>query len=164
LDEPTVGLDPRQIIEIRNLIRSLGKTHTVVLSSHILNEVEDVCERVVIIDRGSIVAQDTMSNLASNIGNISRLMLRVAGGDKQIQRLLYDIEGVNYVEDLGVKEEGSMDYIIEGSRSMDFRKSIFYTLAKVNKPILMLRPMDVTLEDIFMKLTTADIEGEGSAK
>lgn len=156
LDEPTVGLDPRQIIEIRNLIKRLGKAHTVILSSHILNEVEDVCERVIIIDRGQIVAQDTMSNLAKNIGNISRMTMRVLGGDKQVLKAIHAVDGVTFVDELGVKEEGCMDYIIECTRNSDARKGLFFTMAKMGKPIMQLRPHDVTLEDIFMQLTSAD--------
>ncbi|MDD3242905.1 MAG: ABC transporter ATP-binding protein [Eubacteriales bacterium] len=162
LDEPTVGLDPRQIIEIRNLIKRLGKAHTVILSSHILNEVEDVCERVVIIDQGHIVAQDTMENLAQNVSGVTRMTMRVMGGDKQVMRAIHDVEGVTFVDELGVKEPGCMDYIVECVRNSDARKTLFYTMAKMNKPIMQLRPHDVTLEDIFMQLTTADNgESEG---
>jgi len=156
LDEPTVGLDPRQIIEIRNLIKHLGESHTVILSSHILNEVEDVCERVIIIDQGHIVAQDTMENLAQNVSGVSRMTLRVLGGDKQVMKAIHDVEGVTFVDELGVKEPDCMDYIIECVRNSDARKSLFYTMAKMNKPIMQLRPHDVTLEDIFLQLTTAD--------
>ncbi|MDD4796940.1 MAG: ABC transporter ATP-binding protein [Eubacteriales bacterium] len=156
LDEPTVGLDPRQIIEIRNLIKRLGKAHTIILSSHILNEVEDVCERVIIIDRGQIVAQDTMANLARSIGNISRMTVRVLGADKQVMRAIHGVDGVTMVDELGVKEEGCMDYIIECTRAIDVRKGLFFALAKLGKPIMQLRPHDVTLEDIFLQLTTAD--------
>jgi ABC-2 type transport system ATP-binding protein len=159
LDEPTVGLDPRQIIEIRNLIIALGKQHTIILSSHILKEVEDVCERVIIIDQGEIVAQDTMANLARSVGDMSRIMIRIANADKHMQKMLRDLDGVSFVEELGVKEPDSMDYMIESQRKLDVRRSIFNAMARAGKPILMLRPMDVTLEDIFMQLTTADKEG-----
>jgi ABC-2 type transport system ATP-binding protein len=159
LDEPTVGLDPRQIIEIRNLITALGKQHTIILSSHILKEVEDVCERVVIIDKGEIVAQDTMANLARNVGDISRIVVRIANADKHMQRTLRELAGVSFVEDLGVKEPDSMDFMVESEKKADVRRTIFNAMARAGKPILMLRPMDVTLEDIFMQLTTADKEG-----
>ncbi len=160
LDEPTVGLDPRQIIEIRNLIRSLGRQHTIILSSHILKEVEDVCERVVIIDHGQIVAQDTMANLAQSVGDMSRLVVRVGGADRQVQKTLRELEGISYVEEMGTKEPDTIDYMIESQRKADVRRSIFFTMSKVGKPILMMRPMDVTLEDIFMQLTTADADRE----
>ncbi len=158
LDEPTVGLDPRQIIEIRNLITNLGKQHTIILSSHILKEVEDVCQRVIIIDRGRIVAQDTLDNLSRSVGDMSRLMIRVGGADRATQRLLHDIEGVSAVEEIGAKEPETMDFMVESQRKTDSRRAIFYALAKAGKPILAMRPMDVTLEDIFMQLTTVDKE------
>jgi ABC-2 type transport system ATP-binding protein len=159
LDEPTVGLDPRQIIEIRNLITALGKKHTIILSSHILKEVEDVCERVIIIDRGEIVAQDTMANLANSVGDMTRMTIRIAGVDRHMQKTLREVEGVTFVEEIGVKEPDSMDFMIESERKADVRRAIFNLMARAGKPILMLRPMDVTLEDIFMQLTTADKEG-----
>ncbi len=158
LDEPTVGLDPRQIIEIRQLIKDLGKSHTVILSSHILHEVADVCERVIIIDKGKIVAQDTLSNLASSVNEISRMTVRVVNGDKAVKKAIHDIEGVSYVEALGSKEDDSMDYLIECKQNTDVRRTLFNTLARMGRPILMLRPMDVTLEDIFLQLTTEERE------
>jgi ABC-2 type transport system ATP-binding protein len=159
LDEPTVGLDPRQIIEIRNLITALGKQHTIILSSHILKEVEDVCERVIIIDKGEIVAQDTMQNLARSVGDMSRIMIRIAGADRHMQRTLRELEGVSFVEEMGVKEPDSMDFMVESEKRMDVRRAIFNAMSRAGKPILMLRPMDVSLEDIFMQLTTMDKEG-----
>jgi ABC-2 type transport system ATP-binding protein len=158
LDEPTVGLDPRQIIEIRNLIIALGKQHTIILSSHILKEVEDVCERVIIIDKGEIVAQDTMANLARSVGDMSRLVVRISGADKHMQKMLRELEGVTFVEETGMKEPDSMDYMVESQKKADVRKAISNMTARAGKPILMMRPMDVTLEDIFMQLTTLDKE------
>lgn len=158
LDEPTVGLDPRQIIEIRQLIKDLGRSHTVILSSHILNEVAEVCERVIIIDRGKIVAQDTLTNLAHAVNEISRISVRIANGDKSVRKALHDINGVLYVETVGVKEPDTVDYIIETTQESDIRRVLFNTMAKMGKPILMLKPMDVTLEDIFLQVTTDDWE------
>lgn len=158
LDEPTVGLDPRQIIEIRNLITHLGKQHTIILSSHILKEVEDVCQRVIIIDKGQIVAQDTLDNLSRSVGDMSRIMVRVGSADRATHKLLRELEGVNSVEEVGVKEPDSIDFMVESVRKADSRRAIFYALAKAGKPILSMRPMDVTLEDIFMQLTTVDKE------
>ncbi|MDR2657482.1 MAG: ABC transporter ATP-binding protein [Oscillospiraceae bacterium] len=153
LDEPTVGLDPRQILEIRSLIKRLGQDHTVVLSSHILTEVADVCERVVIINKGKIVAQDKLGSLTSDVGDTFRITLRVAGQENEIKRTLRSLEGARYVDSLGVKEDGSYDFMVETDRSMDIRRPLFNTLAKAGLPILMLRPADITLEDIFLKLT-----------
>ena len=159
LDEPTVGLDPRQIIEIRKLIKDLGKDHTVILSSHILPEVADTCERVIIIDKGRIVAQDTLENLSSNVNEITRLTLRVQGGDEtSIRKALREVRGVRYVEAIGVKEEGTLDFILESERSQDVRADVFRTMVNLQNPVLMFRPMDVTLEDIFLQLTSQDKE------
>ncbi|MCK5128841.1 MAG: ATP-binding cassette domain-containing protein [Clostridiales bacterium] len=160
LDEPTVGLDPRQIIEIRNLIKDLGKSHTVILSSHILHEVADVCERVIIIDQGKIVAKDTLENLANSVNEISRMTVRIADGNKSTRKVINDIPGVSYVEELGSREENSMDYIIECEKKSDIRRALFNKMASSGKPILMSKPMDVTLEDIFLQLTTEDGEAK----
>ena len=153
LDEPTVGLDPRQIIEIRKLIKELGEDHTVVLSSHILHEVADVCERVVIINQGSIVAQDTLENLTKNISETSRFRLRVAGPEREVQKLIRDVPGTRTVDQMGVKEPDTFDFLVEADRNTDIRRPMFNSLAKNGYPILMLRPMDIELEDIFLQLT-----------
>lgn len=154
LDEPTVGLDPRQILEIRTLIKRLGQDHTVVLSSHILTEVADVCERVVIINKGNIVAQDNLENLTKGIGEAFRMTVRVAGSENEAKRVLRGLDGAKYVEPIGSKEEGSHDFIVESDRQSDIRKQMFSALSKAGMPILMLRPSDITLEDIFLKLTS----------
>ncbi len=153
LDEPTVGLDPRQIIEIRKLIKELGEDHTVVLSSHILHEVADVCERVVIINQGSIVAQDTLENLTKNISETSRFRLRVAGPEREVYKLIRDVPGTRTVDQMGAKEADSFDFLVEADRNTDIRRPLFTALAKAGHPILMLRPMDIELEDIFLQLT-----------
>jgi len=154
MDEPTVGLDPRQIIEIRKLIKELGEDHTVVLSSHILHEVADVCERVVIINQGSIVAQDTLENLTRNISDTARFRLRVAGPEREVHKLIHNLPGTRTVDEMGVKEPGTHDFLVEADRNTDIRRPLFSTLAKVGYPILMLRPMDIELEDIFLQLTS----------
>ena len=153
MDEPTVGLDPRQIIEIRSLIRDLGQDHTVVLSSHILPEVQDVCERVVIINKGKIVAEDKLENLTRGIGESSSLTVRVAGPEKQVADRLRALEGVREVSMLGQKETGSYDYIMVTRREADVRRTMFNDMARQGWPILMLKPMDMTLEDVFIQLT-----------
>ncbi len=154
MDEPTVGLDPRQIIEIRKLIKELGEDHTVVLSSHILHEVADVCERVVIINQGSIVAQDTLENLTKNISDTARFRMRVEGPERDVQKLIRSIPGTRTVDQMGVKEPGTYDFLVETDRNTDVRRPLFTALAKQGYPILMLRPMDIELEDIFLQLTT----------
>jgi ABC-2 type transport system ATP-binding protein len=153
LDEPTVGLDPRQMFEIRRLIKELGKHHTVVLSSHILPEVQDICERVVIINKGRIVAQDMLENLTHGMSENAHVTVRVQGDEKQVQRLLREIPGVTYVESFGVKEPGSCDYMVEASERQDIRRPMFAALAKAGCPIMMLKPTEFTLEDIFMRVT-----------
>ena len=158
LDEPTVGLDPMQILEIRNLIKELGKEHTIILSSHILPEVADVCERLVIINKGEIVAQDTLANLTKAVGETSRLSVRVAGAEREILDALKTIEGVRYVETSGSREEGAYDFVLESDRRCDIRIPMFHTLSNINAPILMLKTMDLTLEDIFLQLTTEEKE------
>lgn len=152
-DEPTVGLDPQQIIEIRGLIKNLGKNRTVILSSHILNEVADVCERVIIINKGKIVAEDTIANLSKGIGENNRMTVRIGAPERAVSKLLHEMSGVTYAESLGVKEPNSIDFVIQTDKETDIRKSMFNLLAKNGYPILMLKPVDVTLEDIFIKVT-----------
>ncbi len=158
LDEPTVGLDPKQIIEIRNLIKDLGREHTIILSSHILPEVSAVCERVVIINKGRIVASDTPENLSRGLIDASKLVVRAAGPEKQVLKAIRDITGVKYVESRGVREKDSVDVIVEADKSIDIRKPLFYALSKAGYPILMLKSQDMTLEDIFLQVTTQEEE------
>ena len=159
LDEPTIGLDPMQIIEIRSLIKRLGQDHTLVLSSHVLHEVADVCERVVIIHHGKIVAEDTLVNLSSGMGEVSRTAVRVAGPEREVQEALLAIEGMRAVETLGAREAGTCDFIVESSRAADIRREMFAAMARMDAPLLMIKPMDVTLEDVFLRLTN---ENEGA--
>jgi len=154
LDEPTVGLDPKQIIEIRNLIKSLGKDHTIILSSHILPEVSAICERVIIINKGRIAAVDTPENLSRGLNHERRLIARIAGTENQVLKTIKEIEGVKYVDVQGQKEPDTLDYIIEAEENIDIRKPLFYALSKGGYPILMLKSIDLSLEDIFLQLTT----------
>ena len=159
MDEPTVGLDPKQIIEIRKLISGLGENHTVVLSSHILHEVADVCDRVVIINNGKIVAQDSLANLTNGIGEGIRMIVRIVGPEKPVTRLLRDVPGVKYVESMGVKEANSMDYLVESDAKTDVRRPLVNAVLAAGYSLLMLKPMDVTLEDIFLQLTSEEKGG-----
>lgn len=154
MDEPTVGLDPKQIIEIRKLIKQLGEDHTIVLSSHILHEVADVCERVVIINQGKIVAQDTLDNLTKNVSDSARFRLRVAGPEREVYKVVRELPGIRSVDEMGSKEADAFDFLVESDRSVDIRRPLFQQLSKLGYPILMLRPMDIELEDIFLQLTT----------
>ncbi|MFY9175748.1 MAG: ATP-binding cassette domain-containing protein [Caldicoprobacterales bacterium] len=156
LDEPTVGLDPKQIIEIRNLIKDLGRKHTIILSSHILPEVSAVCERVIIINKGKIVASDTPDNLSRRLGESSKLTLRIAAEEKQAIKVLRDVAGIKYVEAQGVKEPDTVDVWVEAEKDIDVRKPIFNALSRAGYPILQMKSMDLTLEEIFLQVTTQE--------
>jgi ABC-2 type transport system ATP-binding protein len=160
LDEPTVGLDPKQIIEIRKLIKALGKEHTIILSSHILPEVSAVCERVVIISNGKIVAVDTPENLSKGFGTASRLSVTIAGPKSSIEGHVKNIYGVKYIETNVEKEKDIINYIIESDKNIDIRRPLFFAMAKAGYPILELKSMDMTLEDIFLSVTTEEKEVE----
>ncbi len=154
LDEPTVGLDPKQILEIRNLIRSLGKEHTIILSSHILPEVSAVCGRVLIINKGRIVASDSPENLSQRLMGTGKIMLRLSGEESRARSVLEKLEGLNRLSCTGSSEEGSIDFLIEAEKETDIRERIFFACAENGLPILMMRPVDMSLEDIFLHLTT----------
>ena len=156
LDEPTVGLDPHQIIEIRNLIKKLGKKHTVILSSHILSEVQAVCDRIIVINKGKLVADGTADDLSKTLSNDRRLVIRVDGPENETRNLLSKISGVVKVEPLGRKESGSFDFIIETEDGVDVRREAFKRLSERGWAILMLKSNEMTLEDIFMRLTAGE--------
>ena len=153
LDEPTVGLDPKQIIEIRSVIKQLGREHTVILSSHILQEVNAICERVIIINKGRLVASDTPENLGKSISNENKFQLRIAGDERSILDALEPIDGIKYIKSLGRKEPGSIDFILEAEPDVDVRTPIFNALATAGLPILSLQTVDLSLEDIFLEVT-----------
>ena len=160
LDEPTIGLDPHQIIEIRNLVRDLGKGHTIVLSSHILPEVSAVCDRIIIINRGQLVASDTTENLAKRLSGSSQYLLRVAGAENAVQGAINGVAGVSGVTSRGVVEADSVDVVVDFADGADPRRAMFSALSNADLPILQMKPVDVTLEQIFLQLTTR--EGGGS--
>ena len=152
LDEPTVGLDPKQIIEIRRLIKNLGKRHTVILSSHILSEVQAVCDRVIVINKGQIVANDTPSNLSKSMSTDHKLTVRVEGPEAEIYKVLSHLPQIVSVSTLGEREPGVFDFSIEGKENTDIRRDLFFRLAERNWPILGLRSSELSLEDIFLQL------------
>ena len=156
LDEPTIGLDPHQIIEIRNLIRELGHEHTIILSSHILPEVSAVCDRVIIINRGRLVASDTTENLGKRLHDSSEFRLRVAGSEEAALAALAGVAGVNEVSSQGTVEQGTVDLHVETTAGADPRRAIFHALSKADLPIYLMTAMDYTLEEIFLQLTTED--------
>lgn len=153
LDEPTVGLDPKQIIEIRKLIAALGKHHTVIVSSHILSEIQAVCKRILIINKGEIVADDTAENLAHNMSSDHTLKLRVQGPENEVLKALYGIRGVSEVKCVGAVEKGSLDFEIEPEEGADVRKDISVRMSDRKWPILELSTEEMSLERIFLRLT-----------
>lgn len=162
LDEPTVGLDPNQIIEIRTLIKKLGKSHTVILSSHILPEIQAVCDRIIIINKGVVAADGTADEIARNITNEHKMTLRIEGSthtaaDKQeIVDAIKSIGGIKYVRADMERERGIYDYDVEADEKTDVRRAINDVCRQHGWNILMLQLSDLTLEDIFLKITMGD--------
>lgn len=153
LDEPTVGLDPRQIAEIRSLIRKLGKRHTVILSSHILPEIQAVCDRIVVINHGKIVANDTEENILTAFEGEKKLFLTVEGaGRDAICSALERLPGVKSVS-FSRERKGSLDVEITAQKDSDIRKDVFDTAAGNGWTILEMRSSKLTLEEIFIRLT-----------
>lgn len=160
LDEPTVGLDPKQITEIRNLIKELGKKHTVILSTHILPEVSQICERVVIINKGKIVAVDTPENLEKMTKENNGISVTVEDKNenmKKLKELIPEIESIEMVKDNG---DGTKQYTIISKADTDLRKKLFDILPKQDITIFELKKTETTLEDAFIKLIDTKKEGE----
>ena len=158
LDEPTVGLDPKQIIEIRNLIKKLGKKHTVILSSHILSEISQICERVIIINKGKIVAVDTPANLEEKTKEKNILYVTVEDKEERmpyIKNKIVDIKEIEMVKD---NEDGTKQYKIISNAEKDVRKSLFEVLPKEGITIFELKKAESTLEDAFIKLVDEETE------
>ena len=166
LDEPTVGLDPKQIIEIRTLIKRLGKNHTVILSSHILSEVQAVCDRIVVIDKGKLVANDTAEHLSHNLSADHKLTVQIEGPAKEVQSLLSGIPDMVEVHLNRTVEKNVTEYELNAKEGADIRREVFKRMASRNYPILLMRSSELTLEEIFLKLTTGDFYGniENGAK
>lgn len=157
LDEPTVGLDPKQIIEVRNLIKSLGRNHTVILSSHILSEVQAVCERVIVINKGKLVADGSADQLAHMLSTDQhRVIARIDGPENDVSHALKSIQYVTDVFSYGEKEPGVFEYAIEAEDGYDIRRDLFAMLSRKGWPMLSLRNSDLTLEEVFLRLTSGD--------
>lgn len=152
LDEPTVGLDPKQITEIRSLIKELGKTHTIILSSHILSEVSQICNKVIIINKGKIIAIDTPENLEDKVNNNNCIYVTVEDTENKISNIKDKIKDVKNIELVQENEDGTKQYLIEAKKDIDLRKKIFSEFAKENITIFEMKKADTTLEDAFMKL------------
>ena len=161
LDEPTVGLDPTQIIEIRSLIKTLGKHHTVILSSHILPEIEAVCDRIIVINNGKIVADDTAEALSATVSEERRLLVSIAGPQNEVADLIAGIGGVEKVTSLGGKGVGVYEFAIEAAEGVDIRRDLFTRLAQKDWPLLSSKSQALSLEDIFINLTMRQNGGEG---
>ena len=156
LDEPTVGLDPKQIIEIRDLIKSLKEKHTVILSSHILSEVSAVCDYVLIISHGKLVASDTPENLGKLAEGSNTLNLTVKGEKDKIRTALGQIEGVKNVTVADAKEEHAWNVTVSTNEDSDVREEVFFKMADAKCPILEMQSRKVSLEEIFLELTEDD--------
>lgn len=160
LDEPTVGLDPRQIIEIRDLIRMLGEVKTVILSSHILAEVAEICERVIIINRGKIVADDTIENLKAADGEGGTLKISVRGDAGTVGRALEEIEGIEAIETLPPAEHGVCRLRLKIARGLDLRDAVFFGMADKKCAVISMEHEHSSLESIFMSLIDERPAGE----
>ena len=152
LDEPTVGLDPKQITEIRSMIKELGKEHTIILSSHILSEVSQICNKVIIINKGKIVAIDTPENLENRVTKNNCIYVTVEDKENKVDEIKDKIEDIKKIELIEENEDGTKQYLIEAEKDKDIRKTIFAEFAKENITIFEMKKADTTLEDAFMKL------------
>ena len=152
LDEPTVGLDPKQITEIRNLIKKLGKSHTVILSSHILSEVSQICKRVIIINKGKILAVDTPENLEKQTQAENSIMITVEDKDNKLVNIKKKIKEIKEVKLVKDNEDGTKQYLISSKKNVDIRKKLFNVLPKEKITIFELKQIETTLEDAFLKV------------
>lgn len=163
LDEPSVGLDPKQIIEIRELIRKLAKKHTVILSSHILAEVREVCDHILIISKGKLVASDTPENLERLLGEHNVVEIEAEASPSDIRLVLKNVPGIEKIDIKENGEETSTAFIHE-KKGEDVRLSVFRAFASAGIPLLTLKASGTTLEDVFMELTQSDTVPEALAK
>ncbi len=152
LDEPTVGLDPKQIMEIRSLIKDLGREHTVILSSHILSEVSQICDRVIIINNGKIVAEDTPEHLENKVSSNNIIYITVEDNDDKINTMKEKIKGIKEIKLIETNEDKTKRYMISGEKDEDLRKVIFTEFAKEGITIFEMKKPEVTLEDAFMQI------------
>lgn len=151
-DEPTVGLDPKQIIEVRNLIRTLGKHHTVILSTHILAEVQSVCERVLIINKGKLIADERTEDIVKTIEGGYSLAAKIAGPEREVEQALARVSGVRKVKATGERDSEAYTFILESDKGVDVRRSLFALCASKNWALYGLQPVGTDLESVFIKL------------
>ena len=151
-DEPTVGLDPKQIIEIRNLLRTLGRNHTVILSTHILSEVQAVCERIVVIDRGRVIADERTEDLSRAVNENARYRYRILGPGRDIVSALRSRAGIARAELLPEREGDAVSILVDFDRGVDARRMVFNICASSSWPIVGIAPVGADIEDIFLRL------------
>ena len=163
LDEPSVGLDPKQIIEIRELIRQLAKKHTVILSSHILAEVREVCDYILIISKGKLVASDTPENLERNLGDSDLIEIETKASPDEVRRILETVDGIRSISTKYL-ENGITWAQIQEKKNTDIREKVFQAFAQNHQPLLKLNPLQVSLEDVFMELTQSERAAEEYAE
>ena len=151
-DEPTVGLDPKQIIEVRNLLRTLARKHTVILSTHILTEVQAVCERIIVVDRGRIVADERTEELSRALNENARYRYRILGPGRDIVSALRNRAGISRCELLPEREGDAVTILVDFERGVDARRTIFNACASSNWPIVGISPVGADIEDVFLRL------------
>ena len=161
-DEPTIGLDPKQIIEIRNLIRTLGREHTVILSTHILQEVQAVCDRIIIINKGRLVADELTENISKAVENTRRFNLKISGPQREVLATLKNMPGIVYAEVLAARDGDAYTYMIESEVNVDIRKKVFWTMAENRWPIIGFEALGMSIEDIF--IAVVDKTGDSTQK
>lgn len=165
LDEPTVGLSPEQVIEFRSLVRGLAKKHTVILSTHILGEVQAVCGRILVMNQGKIIADQPTATFKQTVGQSNRFQVKIAGPQREVQNLLRSIHSVKGVTCDGHRDVDAYTYVIEYTGSVEIRKMLFNELARKGWPILAMEDVSVSLEDVFVQLIKkADENGDQPKK
>lgn len=164
LDEPTVGLSPEQVIEFRSLVRGLAKKHTVILSTHILGEVQAVCGRILVMNQGKIIADQPTATFKQTVGQSNRFQVKIAGPQREVQNLLRSIHSVKGVTCDGHRDVDAYTYIIEYTGSVEIRKMLFNELARKGWPILAMEDVSVSLEDVFVQLIKKADEGGDQPK
>ena len=154
LDEPTVGLDPKQIIEIRDLIKELGKKHTIILSSHILSEISAVCDHVFIISHGKLVASDSTENLLERMTGAQEIELLVKAEEDTAETAIREVAQVERCEKTESKEDGAVQLLVTAKKDADVREAIYHTCVEHHMPILEMKAASKSLEDVFLELTS----------
>lgn len=162
LDEPTVGLDPKQITDIRKLIRDLGQKHTIILSSHVLSEVQAVCDKIIVINNGRIAAQDFTSALTQTGSATNKLLITAEGKRNSLLSILKKVDGVSKVTDSGETEKGCYEFLIESEK--DIRRLIFRAFAKTDYNILVMKPVEKTLEDTYLNIISGKLDTKEDEK